>query len=196
VKSSDTAKILDAPPKQFVDITSVLPRQERPVIQAQVLDQNSLPKPTSLAEQKDTKSVITYDYGKKGFFATRSSGSGSTPKPVLVATLDPRGSIPLGGAAWDHVVEPGGRGSSGGSTRGGSSGGKGGGRSSGSSGGRSAGGSRGSGSGYSGGGGSRGSSGGGGWWFTWRRRGRRRRRVARRRRWKQRRTVEIGAGGS
>ena len=110
VKSSDTVKILAAPPKQFVDITSVLPHQERPVIQAQVLDQNSLPKPTSLAEQKDTKSVITYDYGKKGFVASRSSGSGSTPKPVLVATLDPRGSIPLGGAAWDHVVEPGGHG--------------------------------------------------------------------------------------
>jgi len=178
VKSTDKVKILDAP-KQFVDITSALPPQERPVIQAQVLDPKSLPAPkaTTLAEQaaeKDAKSVITYDYDKKGFLATRSSGSGATPKPVLVAKLAPPGTTPLSGVAWNHVVQPAGsRGSSGAIAAGG--GNKGGSRSSGgnsgnkgagrSSGGRSGGGSsggRGSGGGSSGGGGSRGYSGGGG----------------------------------
>jgi hypothetical protein len=168
VKSSDKVQVLSQPPKQFAEITATLPPQERPVIQAQVLESSSLPKEaTSLPAGKDAKTTITYDYSKNGFFASRPTPSGSTGKSVLVASLGSQGQgIPynwVGGKSIGAPGSSGGRGfpgSSGGSSRGGRSSGGSGGRSSGSS----SGGGRSSGGGYSGGGGSRGGgySGGGG----------------------------------
>ena len=169
VKSSDKVEVLSAPPKQFAEITESLPPQARPVIQAQVLDAATLPKEAvSPVGGKDAKTVITYDYSKGGFFASRSGAPGGPAKPVLVARLGAGGGIPnnwVGGKPVSGL--PGG-----GSSRGGgkvSGGNRGGSRSSArsSSGNSSRGYSGGGGrsGGYSGGAGSRGgggSSGGGG----------------------------------
>jgi hypothetical protein len=120
VKPSQPFKLLDDPPKQFREIASELPPAAKPEIQAQVLDLRSLGK--SIGGGIDPKAgtlKVTYDYGKRAFIASGVAGSGSTRKPVLVASLDPRGGIPLGGSIWDRAVVPvgmiakGGRGSSG-----------------------------------------------------------------------------------
>ncbi|HXX17799.1 MAG TPA: FecR domain-containing protein [Candidatus Acidoferrum sp.] len=161
VDPSKEVKLLAEGPKDFREFTSYMPPAERPEITQQFLDVKSAAAAGVVA--KDGQLKIAYDYKRQGFVESRVAAGGHTSKPVLVATLSPRGIV--AGNAGGNSSRSGGSGSrieyGGARSSGGYSGGsgRGGGYSGGGSSGRTGGGSY-TGGGYSGGGYSGGSAGG------------------------------------
>jgi hypothetical protein len=102
--SSQKTQILDEPPKDFREITSVLSVAERPVIQSRSLavSEEGAVSPASTNAGGQKKGAIAYDYGKSQFTASGLASSEPHWKTQVVAQLDYRGGDP-GWNVWSGV---------------------------------------------------------------------------------------------
>jgi hypothetical protein len=118
-KATEKVQTLTAAPKEFrAGSFPQLAKAEPPTIEARLVLDAALNARSS--DTKRNESKITYDYGKGTFVRGGAEVAGSTSKPVVVGSLNSRGSFSGSGGSGSS-----GRGGEGGSRGGGAAGGSG-----------------------------------------------------------------------